>query len=110
MDDEYGALAHAVYDAAVSDHQSAQVRFVLAEGRRRRLSFEDAWFRALRSISPPRTCHPRLRVRIDENRALIHEVKPLFRAAYERRDLSELERRQLVSASERRLRELAVAA
>lgn len=110
MDGDYALLAEAVYEAAVSDHQSAQVAFVLVEARKRGVAFEDAWFNALRSISPPRTCHPKLRVRIDENRALIHEVKPLFRAAYERRELSELERRSLLDADRRRLRDLRIAA
>lgn len=110
MAEDYALLAEAIYEAAVSDHQSAQVSFVLVEARRRDVAFEDAWFNALRSISPPRTCPPRLRERIDENRGLIHEVKPLFRAAYENRELSELERRQLLDADRRRLRDLRVAA
>ena len=104
MEDEFAALAEAVSD--VSAGEASQVRFVLAEARRRDVPFEDAWFWALRSISPPRTCTVAVRARVDEARALIHETKPLFRAAYERRELTLPERLAISDAPVRRLRDL----
>ena len=104
MEDEFAALAEAVSD--VSAGESVQVRFVLAEARKRGVDFEDAWFWALRSISPPRTCTIEVRQRVDEARALIHETKPLFKAAYEGRDLTLPERLAISDAPVRRLRDL----
>jgi hypothetical protein len=73
--------------AAVADQLIPvdQVVAILALGRRGGSSFEAAWFSALRAIRPPRSCGPPLRSAADETLVLLREVKPHFRAAYERR-------------------------
>ena len=54
----------------------------LDAARKAQIGFEDAWTAALRAISPPRSCPDELRARIEEERRLIHETKPWWRAAY----------------------------
>lgn len=107
----YQRLAMTLTGELVSEigYEPADVELVLAillEARQRDLPWEEAWFSALRNISPPRTCAPALRARIDEARAAIHEAKPFLHAAYERSDVlgSELERAGI--ATERRLSRL----
>lgn len=61
---------------------SAIVRPVMAAAREAALGFDEAWTAALRAISPPRSCSDAVRERIEEERRLIHETKPWWRAAY----------------------------
>lgn len=84
----------------------AQVRTVLASERLVGTPFEEAWFHAMRAISPPRTCGPKLRAECDENRALLHEAKPHFQAAYEGRSVMAVEIERVSAVVERRLDEL----
>jgi hypothetical protein len=83
-----------------------QVRTVLASEKLEGTAFEEAWFHAMRAISPPRTCGTALRVSIDEDRALLHEAKPHFQAAYEGRPMLAAELERASAAAERRMDEL----
>lgn len=79
------------------------VRVVLVGARERDADFEDAWFWAMRAISPPRTCGPGLRAERELDRVLMHELKPIWLAAYEDRPVTPEEREQMERISERRL-------
>jgi hypothetical protein len=82
---------------------SETVRTVLVGAKQRGADFEDAWFWAMRAISPPRTCGPELRAERDLDRKLMHEVKPIWQAAYEGREVTELERQAIAQSGERRV-------
>lgn len=83
-----------------------QVRTVLTSEKLEGTGFEEAWFHAMRAISPPRTCGPELRAEVDENRVLLHELKPQFQAAYEGRSVLAVELERTSAATERRLDEI----
>lgn len=65
--------------------ESSTVRIVLAESKRAGLTFEEAWFRALRQIVPPPGCPPDVRAEHESDKALWREAKEHWRAAYEGR-------------------------
>lgn len=83
---------------------------ILVNARRRGIGWDEAWFTALRNISPPRTCTPELRARIDEAREAIHEAKPYLHAAYEDNGVLVAELERAAAAAERRLSRLLPAA
>lgn len=55
----------------------------LAAQRDDDVGFERAWFLGMRVIHAPRTATDGARGHVEECRALLHEAKPFFRAAYE---------------------------
>lgn len=62
------------------------MRIVLVESRREGLTFEEAWFRALRQLVPPPGCPAGVRAEHESDKRLWREVKEHWRAAYEGRE------------------------
>lgn len=85
---------------------TAEILSVLMFSRERGRDFEAAWFNAVRAIMPPRTCGPELRADRTETLGLLREVKPHFRAAYERREPKRLELTKAERLANRRLNRL----
>ena len=93
-------------DVAMLDNDadpSRKARLVLIEAKKAGMPWEQAWLNAMRSFSPPRTARKELLENMKAERALLHEVKPFFQAAYENRDVlvGEFERAQ--ARAEKRL-------
>lgn len=84
-------------------NEPEQVLVVLTSAKGQHVPFESAWFQAMRAICPPRSCNTILREQIDEARAVLHETKPQWRAAYENRQPTETELRRSFNLAERRL-------
>jgi len=82
-----------------------QVSVVLAESKRQGLPWDDAWFNALRSLSPERTKTVSIVARdaLAAERDLMREVKPWFRAAYEGREVTVEEFETASALTEKRL-------
>ncbi len=80
-----------------------QVFAILAEAKRDGLAFEAAWYRAMESLKPERSCPPHIRKVLDEERDLLREGKPFWRAAYENRDLAAEELERASAEVEKRL-------
>ena len=80
---------------------------VLAEAKEEGLRFSTAWYRAIRALSPPRSCAPELAAEIAADREALAEIRPYLKAAYEGRHQptrAELSRARRLS--ERRLPDL----
>lgn len=90
-----------------------QVGLVLAESKREGLPWEEAWFKALRTLSPEKTTGygPTVHDALALERDLMREVRPWFQAAYEDREVTADEFDVAVARTEKRLDQLlAVAA
>ncbi len=83
-----------------------KVGLILREAKARGDDFEAAWFWAMREISPPRTCGPELRAECDLDRALMHEVKAVWLAAWEGRDVTDAERAEIERRAASRIERL----
>lgn len=86
--------------------ESATVRIVLAESKRAGLSFEEAWYRALRQLVPPPGCPPDRRAAHDADKPLWREVKEHWRAIYEGRPLDDAGLAEGLADARRRLRDV----
>ena len=82
-----------------------QVSTVLAEAKRKGLPWDDAWFKAMRSLSPEKTStvSPTVRKVLAVERDLMREVRPWFRAAYEDREVMVDEFEKASALTEKRL-------
>jgi hypothetical protein len=89
-----------------------QVSAVLAEAKREGLPWDEAWFKAMRSLSPERTAtvSQQLRDALAEERDLMREVKPWWRAAYEGREVTVDEFERASEKTEKRIDSLLAAA
>lgn len=73
----------------------ASTRIILSEARSRGIDFDPAWAMAVNRIQPSQlggTIDPELDAELREQRALLEEVRPYWRAAYEGDEPSTLER------------------
>lgn len=80
-----------------------QVFAILAEAKREGLAFEAAWYRAMEALKPEISCPMHIRRVLDEERDLLREGKPFWKAAYENRDLSAKEFESASAETEKRL-------
>lgn len=87
-----------------------QVSSVLAEAKRRGAPWDLAWLWAMRAFCPPRTCTPQLRAALEQERELLHEVRPWWQASYEGREVTVEEFEHSADQAEKRLDSLLVAA
>lgn len=95
------ALVLAVSEVRGPAHQ---VIAVLAQGKLDGEPFRKAWYKAIRSLAPPRVCTPELAAQIAEDREALAEIRPYLKAAYEDREPTRAEiakARELASKSER---------
>lgn len=74
------------------------------------MPWEQAWLNAMRSFCPPRTANPAVHAYFEAERALMHEVKPWWQAAFENRDVTVQEFEVAAAKSEKRLDGLMTAA
>ena len=77
----------------------------MAEAKRDRTPWEEAWFKAIRTLSPERTTGygPFIRKALEEDRDLLRECKPFLRAAYEDREVTVAEFEAARNRAEKRL-------
>lgn len=80
-----------------------QVAIVLAQAKREGVGWDLAWLWAMRAFCPPRTCSRQLREALEEERELLHEVRPFWQAAYEGREVTGQEFEEALAHTERRL-------
>jgi hypothetical protein len=85
------------------------MRAVLAASRDEGLAFEDAWFRALRQLVPPPGCPDEVVAEHLADKALWREMKPHWRAAYERRRVEAQALADGLAHAHRRLADLLLA-
>lgn len=104
--DETDLLARIAADP--SPH--ADVVLVLAAAQRTGAPWPIAWARAMRAIQPPRDRSADADAVLDEDRVLLRELTPAFRAAYERRARTLDERKREDRLVRRRAPELGRAA
>lgn len=77
----------------------ASTRIILGEARTRGLDFDSAWAMAVNRIQPSQlggVVQPELADELSEQRALLEEVRPYWRSAYEGDEPSPLERASVV--------------
>lgn len=79
---------------------------VLVEAKRSGMPWNQAWLNAMRAFCPPRTADPAVHAYFEAERALMHEVKPWWQAAFEDRDVSAAEFETVSAQSEKRLDQL----
>lgn len=80
----------------------ATTRLILSEARGRGYDFDSAWAMAVNRIQPSSAgghIDPELDAELREQRGLLEEVRPFWRAAYEGGDLTPLERASTVASS-----------
>lgn len=87
-----------------------QVSTVLAEAKQRGWAWDLAWLNAMRAFSPPRTCSRELAAALEQERALLHEIRPFWQAAYEGREVTAAEFEAASEQAEKRLDSLLLAA
>jgi hypothetical protein len=82
-----------------------QVTLVLTESKREGLPWDDAWFKAMRTLSPEKTTGygPLVRKGLEEERDLLRECRPWLQAAYEDREVTVAEFERASVEAEKRL-------
>lgn len=84
----------------------ADLLLLMAAAKRNRLPWSDAWARAQRDRQPPRERSDDADAALDEDRVLLREIRPVIRAAYEDRELTDAERAEVDTLVHRRAPEL----
>lgn len=84
-------------------------RVALAASREDGRDFEAAWYVAIRAISPPRTAPKALHEDAAENRLILRETKPWWRAAYCGGEVADWEVELAHAVADKRLADINVA-
>jgi hypothetical protein len=87
-----------------------QVSAVLAEAKRKGWPWDLAWLNAMRTFCPPRTASVQYQAAMQQERDLLHELRPWWQASYEGRDVTIEEFERASDLAEKRLDSLLVAA
>ena len=100
-------LREALAELAADGSPHADILLVLLAAKNDGVAWREAWARATRTAQAPPTLSTAAAAVVAEDRAIVRELKPALRAAYEDRPLTAVEIAQRERLAERRLSDLA---